>query len=287
LWYDRELEKDPFVVGAALFTVGTTEQWQGFDVAGTRVVETLLTDLRARRTASAPGRLTVTPPEPAPAPPPQTIRVPPGPETAPAPRTPVNLLINAGFEEGQAYFADATRERAVPSGWLLEWAGPGEARQPGQALAFGLPITALINSRAVVAEERGRIFAEGVYCWKVCGTRAPFRVRLWQALAGLEAGRPHRFAVNVLPDVWAQAGPAARYAAEPLASEVRLTVDVGGERADTGWLTGAEMPYGRYHRLTLDFVPVEGRAVVAVEVSSRFALPLAAWYIDELSAAPL
>lgn len=291
MWYDRELQQDAYVAGATLFTVGATDQWRRFELNGTRVLETLAAHLQASRAAaphSVPPRATVVPPGPAArsetAPPaPATVHVPPGPAPTGAPaRAPAeNVLVNAGFEAGQAYFADDTRERAVPAGWLMDYAPAAEPAEPGQSGPFGQPITALINSPAVIAADRGRIFAGGVYAWKVCG-RAPFRVRLWQAVAGLEPGRAYRFAVNVLPDVMVAAQPRPVYASEPLASELRLTAGA----ADSGWKPGPLTPYGRYSRLTLDFTAASGSAVVAVEVRCRYPLPLAAWYFDELSLAP-
>ncbi|MBL8055996.1 MAG: hypothetical protein JNK29_04825, partial [Anaerolineales bacterium] len=225
----------------------------------------------------------------APAKPPETVRVPPGPEPARAARpAAVNLLANAGFEDGQAYFADDTRERAVPAGWLMEYADSTEPLEPGQSGPYGQPLTLLINSRSVAAADRGRVFAGGVYGWKVCGSRAPFRVRLWQGVAGLEPGRAYRLAVNVLPDVFVRLQPRPTYASEPLASEVRLVVEAAGQRADSGWLSGPATPFGRYSRLTRDFTAPAGAAgaVVAVELRSRYPLPLAAWYFDELSLTP-
>ena len=287
IWYDGELQRDAYVAGATLFTVGATEQWREFDLAGTRVIAALEAHLRASR---APARATVTPPETTrpPASAPEIVRVPPGPEPAhPAQPAGVNLLANAGFEDGQAYFADDTRERAVPAGWLLEYAGPTEPVEPGQSGPFGQPLTLLINSRAVTAADRGRVFVGGVYCWKVCGSRAPFRLRLWQGVSGLEPGRAYRFTVNVLPDVIVRLQPRPAYASEPLASEVRLAAEMGGTSAESGWLTGQATPFGRYSRLNLDFTASAASAVVAVEVRCRYPLPLAAWYFDELSLAPL
>jgi hypothetical protein len=294
IWYDRELQRDPYVVGATIFTVGATDQWREYDIAGTRVMDVLMDHIRASRAAAAvPPRATVMPPQPA-APAvseptqPETVRVPPGPEPArPARPAASNLLANAGFEDGQAYFADDTRERAVPAGWLLEYAGSDEPLEPGQSGPYGQPLTVLINSRAVSAADRARVFVAGAYCWKVCGGRAPFRVRLWQALAGLEPGRAYRFSANVLPDVLVRLQPRSTYASEPLASEVRLVIDMAGENADSGWRTGQATPFGRYSRLAVDFTAGTSSVVVAVEVRCRYPLPLAAWYFDELSLTPL
>jgi hypothetical protein len=297
LWYERELQQDPFIVGAAVSVVGAAEAWASFEIAGTGVAEALINHIQSSQPPAAPPRAHVVSPErgdgtPSPD---RSVVVPrvEGPGRAPARATGAgaattvlaNLLANAGFEDGQAYFADETRERSVPAGWRLEYAGVDAPELPGQSGPFGRPVTALINRKAIVAEERDRIFAGGDFCWKVSGTRTPVHVRLWQAVDGLDPAHTYRFTVNVLPDAIVRAQPRPTYAADALAAEVRLTADVGGEQADSGWQTGQDMAYGRYHRLTLDFVPVGGRATVAVEVRSRYPLPLGAWYIDELSVA--
>lgn len=42
LWYEKELRRDPYVIGATLYTHGSTsEKWDGFDVSGTPVVNML------------------------------------------------------------------------------------------------------------------------------------------------------------------------------------------------------------------------------------------------------
>lgn len=275
-WYDAELQKDTFVVGATIFTVGHTSGWEKFEITDTRVTDVLVEHIYASRPPA-------TPPPPPPADP---ITITPGPEP-PRVFPGLNLLVNAGFEEGKAYFADETRERAVPAGWLMEWGASGEPLLPSQSGPFGLPITVLINSRDVAAADRARLFAEGGYAWKVCGLRHPFRVRLWQSLSGLENLRPHRFSASVLADAIERLTPRLAYATNPFASEVRLVVTTHGNVAETDWFTGQTMPFGKYQRLLVDFMPTDGSAVVSLEIRSRLPLPLGAWYVDELRVEPV
>jgi hypothetical protein len=305
MWYDGELQKDTYVVGAALFTLGAPEDAAQSEISGTRVVDHLAdylrrggvqTSLIERRAhliapamaSAADERVSFALPSFAPAEPlkPAKIQVPRGPERAREAAAP-NLLLNAGFEEGEAYFFDETRERAIPDGWQADFAAPGAAREPGQALPYGLAVTALINSHAVAPADRARIFAGGVYCWKVCGGRNPIRVRLWQAVASLEPEARYQFSVNVLPDVIVRAKPRPAYATDPLASEIRLLVDVDTQDYDSGWKTGHDMPFGKYSRLTLDFTAPAERALLAVEVRCRYPMPFGAWYVDELSLSPM
>ncbi len=310
MWYDRELQKDSFVIGAAVSVVGATEAWADFEIANTRVAETLITHIQHERWAAA-GRPQLIPPlfgsagaeavsfglsvetEASTEPEAVVIARGPAPAMRPAGASAVsfavatlaapNLLINAGFEDGQAYYADDTHERAVPKGWVLDYASPNAPLEPGQSGPFGQPLTALINSHAVLTSDRARIFAGGDFCWKVCGVKTPFHLRLWQSLAELEPGRAYRFTLNVLPDPIIRLQPRPTYATEPLTSEVRLIADVDDQTFDSGWKMGKETPFGKYSRLTLDFTPPADRAIVGIEIRCRYPLPFGAWYIDELS----
>ncbi|MDY7080535.1 MAG: hypothetical protein SXV54_26950 [Chloroflexota bacterium] len=48
VWYDKELQKDDYVIGATIFTWGSFgEPWSKFDVAGTKVAEKLITHTQA------------------------------------------------------------------------------------------------------------------------------------------------------------------------------------------------------------------------------------------------
>jgi len=48
VWYDRELQKDDYVVGATVFTWGNTgSPWSDFDVAGTPVAQKLIAHTKA------------------------------------------------------------------------------------------------------------------------------------------------------------------------------------------------------------------------------------------------
>ncbi|MBI3763117.1 MAG: hypothetical protein HY260_14810 [Chloroflexi bacterium] len=60
IWYDRELQKDPFVAGATVFTFGSNDPtWDPFNVAGTRFAAYLAEYIR--RTQSEPAVTTAAP----------------------------------------------------------------------------------------------------------------------------------------------------------------------------------------------------------------------------------
>ena len=292
IWYDRELQKDSFVAGATLFTVGTlSDQWRIFDLSGTKVISLLADHIRAARAAEE-AVIAVQPPRPkppevpqpitAPAPQPETTVVPPGFGATRMPAKP-NILVNASFEDGMAYFADDTRELAVPAGWVFSFMDETTPREQRQTAPWGRPVTALINTNAVTPADRGRIFAGGVFCWKISMAQSPVWVRLWQSVVGVKPGQAYRCTVNLLPDLIARTHPQLAYASDPLSGEVRLTSTYSEQTFDTGWKDGRAVPFGRYTALTLDFTAPSNRVAVAVEVRGRWALPMGAWYVDEMS----
>jgi len=287
LWYDAELQKDDYVVAAAIFTVGTHSGWKQYDIAGTETARRLIAHIRENPSTSAPAAtpsVSEAPPPIAEATPTELVafQVPSGPETQPEPMA-NNLLSNAGFEEGHVYFSGDTRERAVPLGWVFSFSDATTPWLAGQTMPFGAPITALINSRAVIASERARIFAGGAYCWKIAGATAPIWVRLSQSVGNLLVGLGYQLAVNILPDLITRAEPTPSYASDSLTCEMRLAVNMGGQMVTSAWLNGLDAPFGKYNRLTLNFTPTVPAAEVVVEVRSRWPVPQGAWYIDEFS----
>jgi hypothetical protein len=306
MWYDRELQKDPYVIGATIFTVGATAgQWAGFDIGGARVTQHVVEHIRLERsvpTPPAPGGR-----RPSPEPPPgpegeatadaEEVVIEPPPSGAagdsgfvpagPAPASPsstsdLNLLANGRFEQGRITFAGATRELAVPAGWTMTFRAEDTPTLPGLAGAFGRPVTALINSLAVPPEERARLFAHGAYLWKATGVTDPLWVRLEQLADGLPAGAHLRLEALLLPDLWAQREPQPAYAADPLAGEARLLAESGGQVFESGWVNGTGAPFGRFTWLALTFTTPAAQATVALELRTRGPLPLAAWYVAEI-----
>jgi hypothetical protein len=278
LWYDRELQKDSFVKGAAIFTVGASGASAPvpFDVGGRRVGQFLLAQIRAQKDA------------PTPAPTPTSAHIVPaiGGHKSKVSTMP-NLLNNASFEAGQTFFADDTRERAVPVGWRFAYRDETTPVERGQTAPWGKPITALINRNAVIAADQNRIFAGGVFCWKIAGLNAPVWVTLTQTVSGLQRGGRYTFAINILPDVIARTHPRLAYASDPLASEVRLSANFPGQSFSAGWFNLTATPAGRYTRLALDLTAPGDSADLALDVRGRYALPLGAWYVDELSLSPV
>jgi hypothetical protein len=267
IWYDTELQKDDFVRGAAMFTVGGQRPWEHYDFGGRRVTQHLLRHIRTQRPLTAPNRAFTVPLD--------------GATTLPAAFS--NLLINTGLEEGHAYFADDTHERAVPAGWRLTYADADTPTEPGQTAPWRQPFTALINRHALITAEQPRLFSDGGYRWKISSADAPVWAQLTQGVSGLRWGGRYTFAVRLLPDLWTVDGEQRLYPAEVLASEVRLSAKFTGQTFDSGWLTLDHTPPGEYTRLTLDLAAPADYVELRVEVRGRWAWPMCAWYVAELS----
>ncbi len=270
-WYDQQLQQDPYVVGATIFTVGNVGGFDRFDIAETRALRHVVDYVRSQRDVPP---VTGTPRRPDPdTPATGTIFVPPGPEPADPPAP--SLLFNSRFAKGTVYFAGETPELAVPTGWALDFRDANAPRLPGQTEPFGRPVTALLNSTAVEPADRARLFAHGPYCWKVAGPSAPLWVRLSQEVAGLPAGR-YRLEARLLRD---PGTPGDKGAA-------RLVAESGSQTVDGGWRANADLPANQYTRLTLDFSATGPTTLLALEMRLVAAPATAAFYVVEVRLAP-
>jgi hypothetical protein len=265
MWYDGELQKDAFVMGATLFSVGVTGGWQSFDVGGSRVIQHLLPYLRAEKARTPP------PPVPPVIHPPASI----------------NLLSNGNFEEGLAYTTDDAPTFAIPSGWLGEVKPSTTPRLARQTQAFGQPTAALLKRAEVSPAEQNRLFSSGDYVWRVMAPQTPIWARLFQGVSGLALGQRYRLTLNFLPDPKLRDQPTVAYTTDTNTSEARLVIESGGRIFEGDWQNLAATPAGRYTRLTLEFAAPDPKAIVAFELRARAALPLGAWYVDEARLEPL
>ncbi len=255
-WYDQQLQQDPYVVGATIFTVGNLGSWDRFDIAETRVLRHMVDYMRRVRDVPA-----VTP----------TRR---GPEPA-TPAAP-SLLFNSRFVKGTVTFADETRELAVPTGWALDYRDAAAPLLPGQTMPFGHPVTALLNRAEVATADQARLFAHGPFCWKVAGPSAPLWVRLLQQVAGLQTGQRYRLEALLLRD---PGTPGDKGAA-------RLVAESAGQTFDGGWQANANLPANRFTRLTLDFAAPGPDVLLALEMRLVAAPAEAAFYVVEVRLAP-
>ena len=104
-WYDRELQKDSYVIGATVFTVGTDNSiWSQHDIARTRVSQFLIEHMRE------------SPMEPPPARPSEE-----------EPNVVASIIQNGSFEEGWIENTPAGTASQTPKGWSLTFTPRGRS----------------------------------------------------------------------------------------------------------------------------------------------------------------
>lgn len=284
-WYDSEIQRDPVVVGAAVGIVGADERHAAYDLADTAASVWLVEHIRNAKPYGLSGLAASTP---------SPRLVPRGPEPPRLSRD--NLLDKRGFEEGRVEDFDLTQELAAPLGWRLrvvEGVVQGQGEDPALP-AFGRPFATLLNTTDVRPAERERLFGGGPYVWKVAA-RAPFHVALDQVVPGLVPGLTYRATVRLVADPVVRDQPRLVYAPDLCASETRLSVIEGAEPAfpreaetigTSTWQTGEALPFGRAGSLTLAFTAPADAVTIRLELRTRYALPLAAWYVQAPTLSP-
>ena len=84
IWYDRELQRDPYVLGATVFTFGTlSHTWIPYDIARTRTVRYLIDHVRRSASEALPPQNPVISPDPPKPPDPIPVVAPIDPVPAP------------------------------------------------------------------------------------------------------------------------------------------------------------------------------------------------------------
>ncbi|MBI5290427.1 MAG: hypothetical protein HY872_00935 [Chloroflexi bacterium] len=287
MWYDRELRKDPNVLGAVIFTVGYLDPtWKDYDIAGTRVIDHLVDYIRreaAVPNAAAGSRAAsvVTPPPAAPAVQPAVVITPPASgQTAGA-----NLLANGDFDDGQHYRWHNTPEIVIPNKWDFWHATHSMPYLPRQDQNFDPPECVVWNIAGAPAEEKNLFWLSGTYCLKIFKGWGAIWWRLFQNVGGLTPGQRYRFTAPIYPDLYMKFDPLQGgkiLADDPLAGEVRLSAKFSGNEIETGWLDGAQFPFGKYTFFALDFVVVGASAEVSVEGRGRWGLLNNGWFVDSL-----
>lgn len=90
IWYDREIQKDAFVLGACVFTFGASSPtWDKYNIAGSRIPKYLAAHVRQTiGEPTLPLPPITRPPPPAPSPPPSPAEIPATPSQPPDPSPP-------------------------------------------------------------------------------------------------------------------------------------------------------------------------------------------------------
>lgn len=287
IWYDKEIRKDPNVLGATIFTLGfTSEAWRDYDIDGTGVARHIVDYIRreanvADKTATpTPAPLPQPQPQPRPEPQPVIVVTPP-PDGGTTAGT--NLLKNGAFDEGH-YRWHNVPEIVIPNGWDFWHADHTVPYLPRQDQNFDPPECVVWNIAGAPAEERALFFLSGDYCLKVFKGWGAIWWRLFQTVSGLAPGQRYRFTAPVYPDLVMKYDNVKGkvLADDPLAGEVRLSAKTGGREVETGYLDGTKFPFGKYTHFTLDFVAQDSTAEVSLECRGRWGLINNGWFCDSM-----
>jgi hypothetical protein len=285
IWYDKEIRKDPNVLGATIFTLGSFGlPWSEYDIDGTRAVQVLADYIRreanvpdpvgAATTATATTTTSTTS---------TTTTTSPIVITSPASggTTGVNLLRNPDFESGH-YRWHNIPEIVIPNEWDFWHADFKMQKLPQQDQNFDPPECVVWNIAGAPLEERKLFFISGDYTLKIFKGWGVIWWRLFQKVAGLTAGQRYRFTAPIYPDLVMKYDPAKGkvYADDPLAGEVRLSAVSGGKEVETGWLDGNKFPFGQYTKFTLDFTANGPETEVSLEGRGRWGLINNGWFVD-------
>lgn len=282
IWYDGEIRKDPNVLGATIFTLGSFgPPWSEYDIDGTRVIQTLADYIRREANVADPAgaattttTTTSTTTTSAPASP-VVITPPPGGGSTSG----TNLLRNPDFENGHYHWHNVP-EITIPNEWDFWHADFKVAHLPQQDQNFDPPECVVWNINSAPLEERKLFFLSGDYTLKIFKGWGAIWWRLFQKVSGLTPGQRYRFTAPVYPDLVMKYDKGKVYADDPLAGEVRLSANSGGKETETGFLDGAKFAFGKYTHFTLDFVAESSEAEVAVEGRGRWGLINNGWFVD-------
>jgi len=255
LWYDRELKKDPYVVGATIFTVGNMgPPWDQYDIEGTRVMDYLISHID---------------------------NVAPIPIPVPTPQG--DSMLNGNFEDGY-YLKDGVPELAIPNSWDFWYAPAGTPHLDRQSQDFNPPEAVVWNRDQAPANERDVFWLSGQFCLKVFAGWKPIWWKLFQRVTGFTVGRRYLFTTPVFPDLVMDYDSSNNkiWADDPLAGEVRLSAVSGAPLADSGWLNGSNFEFGKYSEHTLLFTADATEVEVALECRGRWGLINNGFFCDSL-----
>lgn len=265
IWYDKEIQKDRQVIGATVFCTGSNNAaWNAADIAGSRVVPKL--------SSYIVGADDVTPPDEPPGPPPI--------EDGPHPG--VNVLGNAGFDQGH-YKWHNVNEITIPVMWDFWYQADKAMRLESQDQSFDPPECVVWNKRDAPPEEQDLFFLSGDFCLKVFKGWGAIWWRLFQTVVGLRMGGKYVFKAPVFPDlVMKYEGSEKMWADDPMAGEIRLYVEGGAVPVSTDWMNGNHFPFGAYTVHQLPFVAASESVTVVLEGRGRWGLVNNGWMVDSM-----
>ncbi len=285
IWYDREIRKDANVLGATIFTLGSSNSaWDHYNIDGTRVAQYLIDYIRREanvQDSASTASGTVTQPTNPTEPEHTSPIVVTGPTTGTT--LGINLLRNPNLEDGSFHW-HGINEINIPNGWDFWYQTDKQLRLDRQDQAFDPPECVVWHKASAPLEERSLFFLSGDHCMKIFKGWGVIWWRLFQTVDGLVPGQRYRFTAPVFPDLVMKYDlqKGKTFADDPLAGEVRLSARSGGREVETGWLNGNQFPFGKYTFFTLDFVAEGTSAEVSLECRGRWGVVNNGWFIDSL-----
>jgi hypothetical protein len=281
IWYDQELQKDPYLVGATIFTLGNFgSPWDKYEISGTRAVEHLLDHIGADpwtpESDSRDGNIIIKIPEAS---------------------VPTNKLVNGNFESGKYYPLVDRRwpvghelrgpipNMNIPTGWEFWYAlngdepkrpfyhEDGEDKLTPQDQPWGRPeVVTWKNANFSPEFQHAFAWRDGDYTLKVFGAFVPVWWRLHQNVSGLTPGHRYTLRVPVFMELISSYNPTV-VAADPNSGELRLTTD----SHTTGW---QQHPFMKWNVIEVPLEATEGSHRVDIEFRGRWGLVNNACYVD-------
>jgi hypothetical protein len=313
-WYDQALQRDPQVIGAAIFTLAAAANGTGlgYELAGTQFIDYLATYLtvqrqqpaaqprQAPRTNVATQPVSVAaqtqPQKPArPNPADQTAPVvqvpePPTPVTTtiPPPRATAPTLLplqNSDFRAGTYCPNPQQAQVQIPVGWTFWQAHTATPTISGHDGSWVPPQAGALQIKDAKPIEQIAFQNNLTQVFAVHQQWQAVWFAIWQKTRSPYPNRLHRLSVQLLPDPTSHLDNAQnrQYVLhDPLLAEVWLWARFGRNRAERLFTFGKDVLPNRYNLLHLEFTPLQNPLIVGVEIRSRYHLPQNAWYLAQV-----
>jgi hypothetical protein len=283
-WYDKELQKDSYVLGATIFTLGGAN-WGGHDINNTRVASNLVSYIASDvNTTPNPN---------------------PNPDPNPEPEEPNEgqpiMLRNPSFE-GATYTRSDNQSSLFPEGWEFSWAdrdtprlNPNAPQGQGRQDQDWLKPEIITRGYQFINEGRALVH-HGDIVLKLFKGQSPVWIKMWQTVE-LDAGQ-HKFWSWVFPDQVSDYIGYKHYPVETnspdwyLASEFKLTAVIDGVEQSTGWLDARTVGYGvadengrkpgKWNKVELLIsVAAKKNVRLEIEMRGRWGFKNNGWWVDD------
>lgn len=286
IWYDRRLREDDHVLGATVFTFGSTATWTNYDVAGTRIPGYLIDYIKAEAGVDDPTSSGQDPEAP-PLPPEE------GDNAMLKNTTYTDTYIWDTMHAGELPPEERGNTIHVPVGWDFKYLYDPAARLRWTDRKPGSPTFGQVRTQpdkffkpesVVLAPPAGNDIRGNsgyVNLLKVFKGWGPIGFLLWQKAGGLTVGKQYVFRLPLFPDLVSAYGPNGKEFADDLAAGVfsarvaegaALDFTTPNETTWATWYDGEDAQFGRWFTLEKVFTASKSEMLVGVECYSTFGL---------------